>query len=134
MKIEEEYMDVLQNIESVVAALYRDHDEMSDYDAMRTYEALIDWYRGENIGRKPRLVGGLSDLERTLFDSILEICEWRLGRTDIRANGSGSPHDRPNPITVDILILCLKKLLKSAKTWNKRGGRQGYLQFMSGYL
>ncbi len=134
MRIEDEYMDVLQNIESVVIALYRTQDEMFDSNVMWAYEALIDWYSAENIGRKPRNLDKLSPLERDLFDSVLEICEWRLGRTEIGVEDSGSPDERPTPITVDTIILCLKRLLKSVKKANKHGGRQGYLEFISQYL
>ena len=54
MRIEDEYTDALQNIESVVAAVYRDHPETTDYNVMRTYEALIDLYLAERADRPPR--------------------------------------------------------------------------------
>ncbi len=47
MRIEDEHTDVLQNIECMVASIYRGHTEMTDYNVMRTYEALIDLYTAE---------------------------------------------------------------------------------------
>jgi len=51
---EAQYLDVLQNIEFGIVATYRAHGEISDYDVMRTLEALIDRYTAEKIGRPPR--------------------------------------------------------------------------------
>jgi len=43
----------------------------------------------------------------------------------------------PNPIdekTVDEILGCLRKIRKSVDRWNKRGGQQGYLQFVSNFI
>jgi hypothetical protein len=40
----------------------------------------------------------------------------------------------PKPITIDEIILCLKRVLKSVKRWNEDGGRQGYLDFIIQYV
>jgi len=32
------------------------------------------------------------------------------------------------------IIACVKRIQKSARRWNKVGGRQGYLQFASDYI
>jgi hypothetical protein len=37
-------------------------------------------------------------------------------------------------LDVATMILCLKRLVKSVQKWNKQGGRQGYLDFMSPYV
>jgi len=54
MKVEDEYRDVLQNVEFAIVDTYRDHPGMSDYAVMRALEALIDVYAAEGIGRSPR--------------------------------------------------------------------------------
>jgi hypothetical protein len=133
VNIEERYLDVLQNIESGIVATYRDCPRLSDYDIMRTLEALIDAYTAERIVRSPRKFN-LSDSERLLMGSVRGICEWRLGRgrpIDYLPRGKGVT---PEAMTIDEIILCLKRILKSVKRWNDRGGRQGYLEFVIQYV
>ena len=131
MRIEDEHPDVLQNIEFAVATFYRKHPEMTDYTAMRVYEALIKLYSAEAFGRDPK-PSPLSALETELFESAHAMCEWRLGRSSIDAEGDTSVPS--TQIDLDTLMLCLKRLRKSAERWNKHGGRQGYLKFMSQYV
>lgn len=130
MRIEEEHPDVLQNIEFAVATLYRKHSDMTDYSVMRTLEALIDFYSAERAGRKPKPAVN-SALESTLFDHTRTMCEWRLGRRPLNDQDKPEP---PATIDLDTLIACLKRLQKSVNKWNKHGGRQGYLQFMSQFV
>jgi hypothetical protein len=132
-RVEDQYPDVLQNIEFGIVTTYSHHPEMSDYDVMRALEALVDAYAAEKIGRPPRNVR-LSDVERTLLENIRRICEWRIGRgilTDGPGKASGTLGD---PKTIDEIVLCLKRVLKSARRWNKEGGRQGYLRFVIQYV
>jgi hypothetical protein len=134
MRVEDKYEDVLQNIEFAIVSTYRDHTELSDYGVMRALEALIDAYSGEKIGRSPR-VFRLSDLEVRLKDAIREMCEWRLGRAEL----SEAKPSKPLPagveaISVDEIIRCLKRILKSVNRWNKEGGSQGYLNFVVQYV
>ena len=133
MRIEDEHTDILQNIEFAVAQFYRDHPEMTDYAAMRTYEALIDTYAAERIGRQPR-AWHPTELEEELFRAARDMCEWRLGRAPLEAGDSGDPQQLPDPIEVETLIACLKRLRKSVQKWTKRSGRQGYLTFMSQFM
>jgi hypothetical protein len=133
MKVEEEYEDILQNLEWAVANVYRAKPQLSDYDVMRVYEALIDNYVAEKISRPPKNFM-LSPLEQELFDSVKTMCEWRLGRGELPANTRVDDPSSPAPITIDILLLCFKRLLKSAQRWNKSGGPREYLNFMSEYV
>ncbi len=132
MRVEEKYGDVLQNIEFVIVETYRSSPDLSDYSVMRALEALIDAYSGEGIGRSPRDLN-LSVLERYLVEQMRLMCEWRLGRGEVPADkvpeGLG-----PAPIGTEEMILCLKRILKSVKRWNKEGGPQGYLNFIVEYV
>jgi hypothetical protein len=47
MKIEDEYLDVLHNIEAVVKKTYQENLELSDYDVDKAYAALSTTYRNE---------------------------------------------------------------------------------------
>jgi hypothetical protein len=129
MPIEDEHMDVLQNIEFAVASTYRAHRELTDYNVMRVYEALIKRYTAEAAGRtvnEPKL----DELEAKLLAFARDMCEWRLGRIPL----AGKEDFDADPLDVSTMVRCLRRLLKSVERWNKQGGRQGYLQFMSQYV
>jgi hypothetical protein len=38
------------------------------------------------------------------------------------------------PKTVDEIIACLKRIRRSIQFWQKKGGRQGYLTFISEFV
>jgi len=127
--IKDEYLDVLQNIEFAVVTTYREHQEMTDYDVERTLDSVLDAYAAEKSGRQPRRVR-LSELEQILMERVRATCEWRLGRETL----ADAPEIDLTPITVEEIIPCLKKILKSVKRWNKLGGKRGYLDFVAQYV
>ena len=51
MSFEEEYADVLQNIEFAIVTVYRRNNALLDYDVTSALETLIRIYRGEQTGR-----------------------------------------------------------------------------------
>lgn len=134
MRVEEQYEDVLQNIEFVIVSTYRAHPELSDYGVMSALEALLDVWAAEKVGRKPRDFR-LSDIERELMEDMQATCEWRLCRrpTPLYAD-SESPIPQDQALTVDEIVLCLKRLLKSVKRWNKVGGTRGYFNFIKHFI
>ncbi len=133
MRVEDQYIDVLQNIEFGIVMTYKDHPEMSDYDVIRMLEALIDKYAAEKIGRQARRIL-LSQVERTLFENVHRMCEWRLGRGTLTDVPEKAKEMAPEPKSIDEIVLCLRRILKSVKRWNKDGGRQGYLKFVMHYV
>lgn len=133
MTVEEQYMDVLQNIEFGIVLTYKDHREISDYNVMRTLEALIDRYTGEKVGR-PQRHFLLSNVELILLENVHRMCEWRLGRWTLTDDPQKAEVATPTPKTIDEIILCLKRVLKSVKRWNKSGGMRGYLDFIVQYV
>ena len=133
MRIEEEHPDVLQNIEFLVAQHYRAHPDMTDYAVARVYEALLDSYAAEKIGREPR-PWTPTEVEKALFGQTKEMCDWWLGRNPDLDSGSGTSAPPPREIDLDTLNLCLKRLRKSVQKWTKREGRQGYLRFIVQFL
>lgn len=132
MRVEDQHTDVLQNIEFGIVATYKNHPEISDSDVMRVLEALIDAYAAEQIGRSPRHFP-LSKTEQALLMNVRKMCEWRLGR-DAVPDSSDEMEKDPEPISIDEIILCLRRVLKSVKRWNKEGGRRGYLSFVTQYV
>jgi len=131
MRIEEEHTDVLQNIEVVVANLYRRNPAMTDYAVLRMYEALVQAYSAEATGRAAKPIEA-SGLEADLLRDVRAMCEWRLGRSKMPFPQGDIPVGEP--IDVPTLVLCLKRLVKSVKKWNAHGGRQGYLTFMTQFV
>lgn len=133
MKIEEQYEDVLQNIESGVVAVYHTHPELTGWDVELAYEALIQVYNAEAHGRSVE-VRQLPGIQAEVVRTAQAMCEWRLGRLTMF-----DEHDRPvefpmKPLTADEIVACLKRLRKSVRFWTKANGRQGYLNYIVEFL
>jgi hypothetical protein len=131
---ERRYEDVLQNIEFGIIHIFRAHSEMTDWEALSAIEALVSAYgasaRGHELTRP-----ALDPLTQMVYDFVASLCEWRLGRNQSFLGADGKPVDiAPEPITLDELLACLKRVRKSIKKWNRRGGQRGYLNFVSQFL
>ncbi len=50
-KFEEDYLDVLQNIEAAIVSVYRQHPALLDYEVDKALEALIRAYQAEQQQR-----------------------------------------------------------------------------------
>lgn len=134
MKVEEEYQDVLQNIEFGVVSAYRNHPALVDHDVARTLEAVMDSYKAEKIGRPPRPVA-LSPAEREMYEAVRGMCEWRLGRAALGGAVRDAPSIGPDEaVTVDEILLCLKRLVKSVHFWNRDAGQRGYLDYIVQFI
>ncbi len=132
---EEQYMDVLQNIEFGIVQVARRHKEMTDWEALSVVEALMRRYRAESRGYEPRPPKSLRPLAQETYNSVHSMCEWRLGRVDlVREDGSEFEFPMIEPLTVDEIYSCLKRVRKSIEYWTKRGGRQGYLTFIDDFF
>ena len=130
MKFAEENLDILQNLEFSIVTVWRAHPEMTDYVALRAYEAARQYYRAEARG-KPANPPVLTELDATAFEALKAMCEFRLGRDP----GPPSEPEIPvTPIPVEKLIACLQELAKSVERHTRSGGRQGYLKFIDGFL
>ncbi len=125
---EDKYLDVLQNIEMAIVGIYRNNRHLLDYDVDRVLELLWTEYRNENTGKKTSMPT-LNENAQMVYESVRKICEWRLGRSDDMKTKSWFKA-KPEPISVDEIMDCIKRIRKSVKLWNKEGGRQGYLYFI----
>jgi len=134
LPFEERYQDVLQNIEFGVTQVYRNHPEMTDWEALAAIEALLRTYRAEAKGRQVA-PPSLDPLAGEVYDFVESMCEWRLGREMPFSKKGGELMDLPvGSITLDEIMACLKRVRKSINRWNRRGGRQGYLTFVSQFV
>jgi hypothetical protein len=130
MGLEEEYLDILQNIEFAIVSVFEKHPTLVDHRVMSALDAVIEAYRVEAGGRMHRQIS-LEDEEKEIFDRVKSVCEWRLGRTQ---NLEGLETPPGNPTSPDIILSCLRKVRKSVERWNRREGPQGYLRFVSDYV
>ena len=102
---------------------------MTDYAALRAYEAAFQFYRAEARGGTPQ-APSLSGLDGEIFQAVSAMCEFRLGR----GQNQESLPEGASPIALENLLDALRKLIKSVERHTKHGGRQGYLTFIDEFL
>lgn len=131
MDAEIEHQDVLQNIEFAIKQVYREHPDLIDEEVLTAMEALIRRYGAEAQGKtlSSRPVRGIAG---EVMQAVQEICEVRLGRQSLTDEAGNL--DFLEPQSLDVIVACLKRLQSSIKFWTKRGGRQGYLEYMQQFL
>ena len=132
-KLEEEFEDVLQNLEFALVQVYRVHEEMTDWQAETAVASLIRTYTAEERGRKPPNLR-LKPLEQEAYDNVQAMCELRLGRSQLKDDSGEELGLLGEPIAVSDLVLCLKRIRKSIQLWRKEGGRRGYFEFVEQFL
>jgi len=139
-RFEDEYMDVLQNIEFALVSMYQQYPEMTDWDAMEVVKGLIRTYKAERDGR-PAPMLRLGPLAQEAYEFVRAMCEWRLGRQplELERETEQGPEEfaldvGEGAITLDEMIACLQRVLNSIEHWNKRMGRRGYFDFMSQFV
>jgi len=131
---EEQYQDVLQNIEFAIISTYRARpEEISDWSVEAALDALIRAYGAEHTRRTPPSAR-LSEAEQTICDRVRLMCEWRLGREQLLTEQAPLGMREMEPKTLDEIIACLKRVRVSVKRWHKAGGRRGYLDFVGRYV
>lgn len=133
MTFEAEYEDVLQNIESAIIQVYRERPDLIDAEVLIAIESLIRTYgsqaQGKSISSRP-----IKGLSQQVASSVQQMCEWRLGRVTL-TDAEGNPvTEVPTPKTPNEIVSCLKRIQSSIRLWTKKGGRQGYLNFVSEFL
>jgi hypothetical protein len=130
MGLENKHLDILQNIEFAIVSVYRERSSLSDYNVMRGLDALIGLYRAESRGHNQKLIC-LEGPDLEVFEKVQAMCEWRLGRAEQPDMIQLSPTNEKN---LEDVLACLRKIRKSVDKWNKRGGPEGYLSFVSQYV
>jgi hypothetical protein len=124
----EQFYDVLQNIEFAILSVYESEADLLDFDVIDALDALVRRYAAEEGSRTPPQLR-LSERAKAVFQAAEQMCEWRLGRT---ASNDEVPADQQNSVT-DIVV-CLKRIRKSAHLWTEQAGRQGYLNYISRFF
>jgi len=130
---ENKYLDILQNIEFALASVYREHPEMTDYNADKVVEVIIREYKAEKTGH-PAPANRLQGVDEVTYERLTNICEWRLGRGKLDAGTKKRFLKSPPPIALIEMIACLKRVQKSIRLWQKEGGRRGYFYFIDQFV
>lgn len=141
--VEDKYLDVLQNMEYSIVGVYYDHPDLSDFQVDQALELLGRAYLSEKGGKsaphgksapqgKPVPIPR-SELAQKVYEALKHVCDWRLGREQI-VDEEGQPLDIIEPLTIDEVLICLKRIRKSVSLWNKEGGSQGYLNYIRHFL
>lgn len=129
-ELTERFFDVLQNIEFAIHAVYQREPTLTDYEVDRALEAAIRRYKDEVRGRTPR-DRRLTGLVQEVYDAVVEISEFRLGRRVLDEDAPPMPEGALSPAD---LLACLQRIHKSVGFWTKQGGRQGYLTYIGEFL
>jgi len=129
MAFKEEYEDVLQNMEFAIMQAYQEQADLIDAEVLTAIEWLIRSYGREATGKSgsSRPLKGISG-EVAL--KVKQMCEWRLGRASLSEEEGESVDKDMTPKTLEEIVDCLKWIQSSIKLWTKKGGRQGYLNFV----
>ena len=130
---EEKYLDVLHNIETALVHTYDEHKEMTDWEARDAIHALMRAYKAETRGRIAPTMS-LNPRAQEAFTNVKMMCDWRLGRATLLTEDGKPPDVEIPPKTVDEIILCLQRILRSIEIWQKEGGRRGYYNFVREYV
>lgn len=129
---ENQYLDVLQNIEFAIVEEFRRDPAILDLNVRDAVNVLVRRYESEEEGRTPPQAQ-MTDRTRAVFDAVRTMCEWRLGRP----NGLvpvAKDDLRVREITPAEMANCLKRIRKSVDRWSKEHGPRGYLNFVRQYI
>jgi hypothetical protein len=129
----EEHLTELQNIESALVGVYNEHPNLSDTGAMYAVETLIKVYTGESRGREVALPQFKPE-EQEAYNAVKAMCDFHLGRASTEDEEGKKVEAGVEPLTLEEIIACLKRILKSINTWYKRGGRRGYYEYVRQYV
>ena len=126
MSVIESYENVLKQIETAVVQVWRKQPAMTNYAVMRVYEAATERYRAEALARTPKNVA-LTGVEAELLEAVRTACDTCLREFPSAENPAQS-------MPAEDMVACLRRLSKSVDFWTKQGGRQGYMQYIEGFV
>lgn len=134
MSFVDEHLDVLQNFEAMIIRFYRSEPGLNDSNVRDALQGLARRYNLEiETGKTDIKPPFLSGIAKQLYAALFPVCEARLGR-----KVEGVPEELPlsllEPISIETLVACLKRLKTSCDFWTKNGGTRGYLTYVEGFF
>jgi hypothetical protein len=133
MDVEQDYLDVLQNIEFAIVSVHQRQPALVDFDVDAALNALIAHYQAKALNRPARQTN-LNERAKQVYEMVQAMCDWRLGDETLLSADMKRRGPRPEPVTTDVIVAYLKRIRKSVEKWNKQGGRQGYLTFVEQFV
>jgi hypothetical protein len=133
MDVEKDHLDVLQNIEFAIVSVHQQQPTLVDFDVDAALNALIAHYHSQGLDR-PARQPNLNERAKQVYEMVQAMCDWRLGDETLLSADMKRRGPRPEPVSVDVIVACLKRIRKSVEKWNKQGGRQGYLTFVERFV
>jgi hypothetical protein len=130
-RFEDQYEDVLHNIEHVILTLYRQTPDMTDHNADKAMESLLRRYQAEQK-RRPTPASKLTDLETQIYTGVETVCEIALGRFENPKREILAVPEMQT-IMLEEAIACVKRIRSSISLWTKDYGRRGYLDFIADF-
>jgi hypothetical protein len=112
INVEEDYLDVLQNLEFMIIQLYRENPDLVDAEVLNAVESLTRKYgaeaEGKSISSRP-----LRELTKQIANVLEEMAEFRLGRSpsedglmrSVDADPEAPGLERPEPMPGDTCCL-----------------------------
>jgi hypothetical protein len=132
-RVEEEYGDVLQNIEAAIVEVFRNNTKVVDKDVLAAADALIKTYKRSVSGSGLPSPGPLGRAG-SVYEQCLRICEWRLGKRPFEDGKPKESDPKPGELSADEIVLCLQRLRKSIRFWHAQAGPRGYLQYVQQFF
>jgi hypothetical protein len=132
--VEEQYKDVLQNIETIVISIYRKDPELLDWEVGSTDQQLLRRYQTEWKAHTLRPPSFSNERMRRAYEGVVGICEWCLGREELVTEGGETASPIPELLSLGESFAVHNRFLKSVRLWTKEGGRQGYLNFTNEFI
>ena len=131
MTFEEDYQDVLQDLEATIIMFWQENPDLIDAEVETALDWLIRLYNAKIQGRSfSRPLRGIS---RKVAEDVKEICELSLGHSQL-TDEEGNVILDIGYMTVDEIVECLKRIKSSVNFWTKERGRQGYLNFVKQFI
>jgi hypothetical protein len=132
---EDQYLDVLQNLELAIIQIARKTPELTDWHVQSAVEALVRYYKAQAAGKEMRdLSSRLDPLARQVYDMMHTMAHFLLGEGQV-VNEENEPVEIPlDLVTPQEMYACLKRIQKSIRRWNRIDGRKGYLEYIDQFL
>jgi hypothetical protein len=142
-EVTETYMVQLHSIEQAIIAIYRQNEELVDWDVLRVVETLINEYQAKRTDRATRSKP-LQPNAQEVYENVRPVCESLLEQSTMKVETQEKKFGifpikvvKEIPvasISIDEIILCLKSLRGSIQFWSKESGRQGYLEYVNKFI
>jgi hypothetical protein len=90
--------------------------------------------RSYRFGEAPPPPEDFNERQKAVYVRVKAMCDLRLGKESL-SGAEGEDVDIPmGTVTPDEIVACLKRIQKSVQKWTKQAGRQGYLEFVDGFI